>query len=324
MGTSGVSAMELAHDPEIKKRLAQMQRAALSDGADLDFRRLDSKWVEITPAMATAFLGRNTHNRNLRSTTVAAYARDMKAGAWTRHHQGIAFDVTGTLMDGQHRLAALVEAQVTLPMLVTTGLPVQGAGGQTTQDTVDRGAGRSVADALALSHDMKNANVTVSAAVSLLMLAGGPEVCGCKAICKTSVALVLHVMDHWKAGVTYAVQNRSSMAGIRAAAVLGAVAFVHRRFPDETVKFYTRLVTGENLSGTSPILLLRNHLMAEPNWCSRGSRLQKLESAEVIVQVFDAWRLGKAMKQLRHDPTIAEEYRLAMKAPVKKLLEVVR
>ena len=41
-------------------------------------------------------------------------ARDMKAGHWRLTHQGIAFDPAGVLIDGQHRLWAIVESDTTL------------------------------------------------------------------------------------------------------------------------------------------------------------------------------------------------------------------
>ena len=48
--------------------------------------------------------------RNRRRDTVTAYAEDMAAGRWKENGETIKFDSEGRLIDGQHRLAAVVKA----------------------------------------------------------------------------------------------------------------------------------------------------------------------------------------------------------------------
>ncbi|HEY5050458.1 MAG TPA: hypothetical protein VII50_06125, partial [Acidothermaceae bacterium] len=69
-----------------------------------------SKVQTITPAKAAEWLEANTTNRPVSRTVVRSFAEAMKRGEWIVTHQGIAFDVSGVLIDGQHRLAAVVEA----------------------------------------------------------------------------------------------------------------------------------------------------------------------------------------------------------------------
>lgn len=66
----------------------------------------------VTPEMAYQWLGQLAKNqRSLRRSTVERYKRDMAAGKWGVNWQnGIAFDKEGNLIDGQHRLTALIEA----------------------------------------------------------------------------------------------------------------------------------------------------------------------------------------------------------------------
>lgn len=79
---------------------------------------------EITPQWAKQVLEtRNIQNRNISERVVDKYANDMLAGNWCLTHQGIAFDVNGDLLDGQHRLAAIVKANVPVKMLVTSEIP---------------------------------------------------------------------------------------------------------------------------------------------------------------------------------------------------------
>ena len=66
----------------------------------------DVQLVEITPELAHEWLGFNTHNRNIRQRIVTAYAADMTGGDWQWNGESIKFAEDGTLLDGQHRLAA--------------------------------------------------------------------------------------------------------------------------------------------------------------------------------------------------------------------------
>lgn len=66
----------------------------------------------IDPQKANTYLARNISNRRLRPRKVRRYCIDMKNGAWVVSHQGIAFDTHGNLLDGQHRLLAIIESGV--------------------------------------------------------------------------------------------------------------------------------------------------------------------------------------------------------------------
>src|SRR5688500_13425048 len=94
--------------------------------------------VTITPQMAKDWLAANTHNRKLRDHHVVALSRDMKAGRWHDTGTPIKFDRAGVLLDGQHRLEAIVLADVPIQMWVFRGLESE------VQDYMDTGLRRSV------------------------------------------------------------------------------------------------------------------------------------------------------------------------------------
>lgn len=79
--------------------------------------------VEITPEMAIEMLA--TANETPDPLTVARYAEAMRNGTWEFRHRGLVFDTEGRIADGIKRLAALVEANVTLPFMVWTDVDVQ-------------------------------------------------------------------------------------------------------------------------------------------------------------------------------------------------------
>lgn len=87
----------------------------------------------VTPAMAQAWLNNNhPKNRKMSRASIARLAKDMLDGNWLLTHQGVCLGRNGVLIDGQHRLSAVVLSGAAVEMLVTTddslespkGLPV--------------------------------------------------------------------------------------------------------------------------------------------------------------------------------------------------------
>lgn len=75
----------------------------------------------ITPEMAKSFLENMIdHQRKPSLSTVAKYANEMKAGRWIVSNP-ISFDVNDQLIDGQHRLMAVVRAGIPIVFLVIKG-----------------------------------------------------------------------------------------------------------------------------------------------------------------------------------------------------------
>lgn len=80
-------------------------------------------WVEeVTPSVAEKWMARNTRNRKLKPRTVGKLAAELREGRWRLTPDAIAFDVDGTLINGQHRLAAIATAGVAGSCLVAHGL----------------------------------------------------------------------------------------------------------------------------------------------------------------------------------------------------------
>lgn len=96
-------------------------------------------WIgHITPEGAAGYLKHNVEpefgkpgsNRSWVAARVDALCQQMLDGKWFFNHQGIAFDTTGNLIDGQHRLRAIVKAgetqpDIQVPMVVWWDLPVE-------------------------------------------------------------------------------------------------------------------------------------------------------------------------------------------------------
>jgi len=79
--------------------------------------------ILVTPDYARKLLEKNTDNRNIRVQVVNHLAEVIKNGAWCLTHQGIAISENGVILDGQHRLSAIVKANVAVEMAVSTDVP---------------------------------------------------------------------------------------------------------------------------------------------------------------------------------------------------------
>lgn len=84
---------------------------------------IESAVEHITPEKARTYLKKNVHNyRKMSRAVINSYAEDIKNGRWQLNGETIIFDKNGFLMDGQHRLSAIVLANKAADILVVRGV----------------------------------------------------------------------------------------------------------------------------------------------------------------------------------------------------------
>jgi len=82
---------------------------------------INSRTVTVTPEFAANLLDNyNVRNRTINRTRVTDLASDIKQGRFLLTHQGFARDRNGNLMDGQHRLEAVVLSGIAVAMIEYT------------------------------------------------------------------------------------------------------------------------------------------------------------------------------------------------------------
>lgn len=100
--------------------------------------------AKITPTMAREMLKANTANRAIRRGHVEGLARDIEQGNYKLNAESIKFDKDGVLLDGQHRLSAIVKANKAVDSVVVRGLDPD------VKVTIDTGKKRNFGDVLRL------------------------------------------------------------------------------------------------------------------------------------------------------------------------------
>lgn len=234
-----LAARGLLSAPGLARPVEKNGRPVATEGAQT------SQWMDITPEMAGRWLQNNFRNRPISEETVTAYARDMKAGAWVATHQGLAFNDRDELIDGQHRLRAVILSGVTVRMMVTFGLPAKIAGSRmTTMDAVDRGRPRSVADQLKIQHGMKEGS-QIAAITSCI-----GSICYGERTKRLTVGQTLEIYEAFRQPIDFVIANRSKSFGLRSAGVLAAFAFVIAVEP-RAREWFLRLNSGEGLEKSS-------------------------------------------------------------------------
>jgi hypothetical protein len=114
--------------------------------------------LDVTPEMAQKWLKNNNFNRPLNQRLVEKYARQMCSGHWQLTHQGIAFDSRGMILDGQHRLCAIVRSGQVIPMVIFLNENIN------VHESIDGGKTRSLLDVVRLEirdNTIKNRHIYV-------------------------------------------------------------------------------------------------------------------------------------------------------------------
>lgn len=243
----------------------------------------------VTKAKAHDYLGRNTANRNLRQRVVDTYARDMTNGDWKWNGEAIKFSEDGTLLDGQHRLAAIVQSGASVRMLVVRGLP------DDTQATMDAGAKRKFSDTLSLNGEANAAALAAICRSVTLWEAGRRDFTG-----QTSNAELQRTLDRYpQLREAARLSNRINSHSRLPQSVFGLTWWLFNDIDEEDAEyFFERLASDEGHYKGEPIHALRNALSPISGLRSGGERSAKFLVA-ITIKAWNRYRDGKPCGLLR-------------------------
>lgn len=263
---------------------------------EADFAQPQVSIRTVTPEMASTWLANNTHNRKLRKTLVESYARDMANGRWTVNGEAIQISNSGTLLNGQHRLTALVQAGVPVQMLVVTNLP------ESAQDTIDTGAKRQLGDVLKLA-GYNDGKTLAAVAMFSQQIKHGKMYRGTDTERRQLVEND-EVLQWVVANVL------PSLPTHLASKTLFAYAYrvLHHIDPDDCAVFFTKLATLENLPPGSPILALHKRLISmdrkSASWTNRSHVLA------LIYIAWNAYRKGEERTLIKPYPAADGSFKI--------------
>jgi hypothetical protein len=250
----------------------------------------------INKEIAKMLLKTNVSNRSLNSNNVSFLSKQMQEGAWLFDGQPIRLDTYGRLMDGQHRLQAIIDTNSSFEFVVISGLEPE------TFKVMDTGRGRTASDVFSISGVQ---NYAVASSISRFILAfqfnhyarsGGN---GKKRISNTDALEFYNSNKYIKHICDNVIFNYMSFNRIVSTSILGGVWFI---FAEKNVtdaeNFIEKLCQGNNLDSNSPIHLLRKKLT------NNKMSFRKMSQKEVLALIIKTWnavRLNKTVNTLRFD-----------------------
>lgn len=266
------------------------------------------KWEDISPKKAKEYLAKNIRNRHIRQNAVIEYAIDMQNGKWRETPEGIVFDMNDHLIDGQHRLEAIVLADVTVRMFVWRGFPPD------TQDILGRGRVRTNGDQLAL-HGYQNANLTAACCNVIAQLCVPAKQ-------KLSWASAQAVLRIYKAEIEAAIAGRSMVKKMNSSVVIGTVAFMMKAEFAKIQEFYKLLTTGEGIyrnGPTSPAYAINTMIMST---VLEGPAARE----RIICAILNAGKRfveGEELVLIKHTRIGLEYFRMMQEESVAKVKDVL-
>jgi hypothetical protein len=245
----------------------------------------------ITPKDAEQMLGHNRRNRNVVQRKVREYAKAIRRGDWLLTGDPIRFGKDGTLLDGQHRLLAVVEAGKGIQTMVIRNVPDE------VQDAVDTGVKRTLAHVLQIK-GYPNANVLAAAVRGLYAYreAGLFDLRGIDNAGHQQLLALLHRNNGLQESVR-TTSNITADSGVRYFSAMAALHYVisEKHDEDTATAFFDNLC--EHSYGGSgkkdPIIQLRKRLMQAQAKTGHGTAKMSVRmKAALTVKAFNYWMQG--------------------------------
>ena len=261
--------------------------------------------VLVTPEIALAWLDRNDQNRALSRDTAKVLSAEMSNGYWRENGESVVFDRAGILIDGQHRLQAVLNSGHTYRVPVITGIEAEA------RPTVDTGKKRSGAANLQMAGE-KNGAVLSSA----LIMWRGYAARDARAMThpasrepefRTSIPRIMEYVDEVP-GIREAVSESLALRAAgpgRAFVPSSEVALVWLAIvasgasKSRAKEFLGCVLSGFNLTEDSPIVGLRRRLL---EGLRPGLRLDKRERLALVLKTWQLWSTGRTRKVIVWSP----------------------
>lgn len=265
----------------------------IADPAD---HTMASRIVLLTREIALDWLRRNGKNRSFSRDSARLLAAEMDHGYWRENGEAIIFDVDGELIDGQHRLQAVVNSGHEYRVPVITG--VEGR----VRPTVDTGQKRSSAQNLQMAGE-KNAAV-LSATLTLwkgyiardLRAMTHPGTASPEQ--RTTISRIMEELETYpelKVAVQRCVALRPNGSGRAlvspSESALTWQAITRSGVTEERAEeFIGSVLSGYNLSRGNPIIALRRRLIEQ---MGPGVKMDKRERIALILKTWQLWSTGQ-------------------------------
>lgn len=255
-------------------------------------KQLVTTTMRVTPEMAKAWLEKNVGNRPLNRAFVRRLSRMMADGDYTLTHQGIGFDVNGMLIDGQHRLHAIVESGVTISLLVTHGLPTQA------REKIDTGKVRTVANVLGFRFGLSRAEaIAASALLHAIFTLNGQQRSGIRP------SELQSTYEQYARGIAWALPYYANgkRAGIPTP-ILASLVWAHEHAPKQCEYIAEKFIKPTRLEEGSPVIALQAATRTNYTHTYEDRRALALKTLRALEAILDK----KQLSRIEASPAVLE------------------
>ena len=249
--------------------------------------------VLVTPKMANDWLLTNNRNRNLSKVRVAKIVEDIINYRWQYNGESIKFDINGNLIDGQHRLSAIAQSGLTLPLLVVNNLPTE------SQQTIDLGRPRSLNDIVNILNIPHSSKVAAIGNM-VLQLENFPNIIWSERSIATKSRATDFITSKTSQLVAAAILSSNVYRAFHLReSVYGTFAYKVKESKNYAMfdLFHQGLVEGANLSHGDPRLALRNQIMRSP--VLGNGRWQSQQQLAWTIKAWNGFIENKSMTRMR-------------------------
>lgn len=257
----------------------------------------ESRRMTLTAPVALDWLQRNKKNRALQDYYVDTLAGAMLRGEWKLNGDAIRFSTEYLVLDGQHRLWALVKAaevnpDVSIDTFVVFGLEPG------SQDTMDGGRKRTLSDVLKMHGEVSTMQLAATLnRIHLWRLGEGAlRFAGPNRLTAAQGLSMLEREPHIRTAVRIAARIRGQLQNSVSASLLAPCLY---RFDEidhaDSIEFWRQVGLGEGLKRYDPAYELRQAFFKNAN---RRSKLPTLVMHALIIKAWNAFRAGKPVQVL--------------------------
>lgn len=257
--------------------------------------------TRVTPKLAKEWLQKNTHNRPVRPAHVESLAKSILFGEWTLNGDAIRFDYNGNILDGQHRLHAIVLADKPVETFVVEGLPPQ------VQETMDMGRKRLLSDVLHLRGETNT--IVLAATVNALYRWENGRLYGSSGGISTNptVGEALQILEERGDDIRRAVRSASRVAN-KVPISTTTVAVCWLKFSDLSEEdcrdFWEAVSTGFYLNGDAALTDSGPYALAR--YAQRNSQANKRVAPHImhalVIKAWNAYRNNHKVTTLSWRP----------------------
>jgi len=244
--------------------------------------------IDVTPDIAATYLASNGYNRPMNRNRVWALAAAMRSGEWQMNGETVIISETGKLLDGQHRLKAVISYGRAVPMLVATGAS------DNAFVTIDTGKTRSAGDILHMS-GVKDGGISAAVAKLLWQMMSRVPL-----QTPAPPAYLLKVLERFPSAEKWIKRTGPSVNTVtsRSSLVLALIYLEDiAQKPMAAERFFKGVTEGANLEEGSPILALRNRIIAIRR---DAGRLDSAWSWPITAKAVSYFETGRAVSKLRY------------------------